>query len=100
MSVFTELAEAKNRLRRAKVDLTHTRARFEQQLVKEADGVKNLGPNIVDQERVFAVRAQESLPVMRCLVEVGELEDAVELARAAVREYECEAGVTRAVFHD
>ena len=99
MSVFTELAETKNRLRRAEREQRALQVQFEQAIVNEA-GVKALGPNIIDQQRAFEARRFQAPNLLNAEDLVADLEDAVELARAAVREYECEAGVTRAVFHD
>lgn len=98
MSVFSDLADATIAKQAAERNFKLVRQQAEQKLIEEAGGVKHLGPNIVDQERAFAVLLLDDQDVLLADAELAGAEAAYERAKAAVREFECEAG--RAVlFH-
>ena len=99
-SVFTALARARIALRRTERLSRAWRARLEQELIDAAGGVKNLGPSIIDQTRFFEVKLAEDENLIAWDEQIQQLLDMVELHKAAVREYECEAGARLAVFHD
>ena len=91
-TAFDRLAEANINLRSAERALAVERNRVERGVIEEAGGIKNLGPNIVDQQRAFQP-AYEADEACRAIEEGVEIAWAVvERAKAAVREYECSLG--------
>ena len=97
---FVTLAEAQIALRHAERERDQLRAGLEQKMIEEMGGVKNIGPNLEDQRRAFRVAFAASSVMGMLEDNVADAEDALDRAKAAVREYECETGARLAVFHD
>lgn len=93
VNVFNVLAEAQIALRHAEWARAIVRAQVEQGLIDEAGGVKNIGPTLTDVERYFRVAFLDEPEVILVEEEFHAAEDALDRAKAAVREYECLARV-------
>lgn len=85
-------------MRAAERALERVRLAAEHVYVEAAGGVKALGPNIVDQERSFSVLLAADEKVLAAEQAFYEAEHVYEMAKAKVREYECEQGA-RVLFH-
>lgn len=85
-------------MRAAERALERVRQAAEQGYVEAAGSVKGFGPNIVDQERSFAVLLAADAKVLAAEQAFYAAEAQYELAKAKVREYECEQGA-RVLFH-